>query len=195
MEIRSYRTVFDLERRIYRIDRVRLNPAGVPVRGVVYFLAIAALLALIAALPGIGLIVEAAPWYLWEIALPAGLAALLVLLRIDGRPFHLAALSMLGQALSPRMLTGAGRPAGARRWSPDPLLLLPDGSEAHIRRLSYTGPGAVLIAVAHERRELRCGPLARLAGRPQLLLAELSGRRMAKARLIELADGARVRLR
>ena len=38
MEIRSYRRVFDLERRIYRIDRLRLNPGGVPVRGVVYFL-------------------------------------------------------------------------------------------------------------------------------------------------------------
>ena len=40
MEIRSYRRVFDLERRIYRVDRLRLNPGGVPVRGVVYFLVI-----------------------------------------------------------------------------------------------------------------------------------------------------------
>ncbi|MFZ2052516.1 MAG: hypothetical protein WAU69_16460 [Solirubrobacteraceae bacterium] len=195
MEIRSYRTVFDLERRIYRIDRVRLNPAGVPVRGVVYFLALAALLALIATLPGIGLILATAPWYLREIALPAGLAALLVVLRIDGRPFHLAALSILGQALSPRTVTGCGRPVGATCWSPDDLLLLPDGSDARVRRLSYAGPGAVLITVAHERRELRCGALARLAGRPQLLLCQLPGRCMAKARLIELADGARVQLR
>ncbi len=34
MEIRSYRRVFDLERRIYQVDRLRLNPSGVPVRGV-----------------------------------------------------------------------------------------------------------------------------------------------------------------
>jgi hypothetical protein len=40
IEIRSYRRVFDLERRIYSVDRLRLNPGGVPVRGVVYFLAI-----------------------------------------------------------------------------------------------------------------------------------------------------------
>ena len=33
MEVRSYRRVFDLERRIYRVDRLRLNPGGVPVRG------------------------------------------------------------------------------------------------------------------------------------------------------------------
>ena len=37
IEIRSYRRVFDLERRIYSIDRVRLNPGGVPVRGVDVF--------------------------------------------------------------------------------------------------------------------------------------------------------------
>jgi hypothetical protein len=33
MEIRSFRRVFDLERRIYRVDRLRLNPGGIPVRG------------------------------------------------------------------------------------------------------------------------------------------------------------------
>ena len=45
-EIRSFRRVFDLERRIYSIDRLRLNPAGVPVRGVVYLLiALAAMIA------------------------------------------------------------------------------------------------------------------------------------------------------
>ena len=37
MEIRSYRRVFDLERRVYSVDRLRLNPSGVPVRGIVYF--------------------------------------------------------------------------------------------------------------------------------------------------------------
>lgn len=195
MEIRSYRTVFDLERRIYRIDRIRLNPAGVPVRGVVYALATAALAALVAALPGIGLIAAALPWYLREIALPAGLAALLVVLRIDGRPFHRAALSMLSHALAARTVSGHGRPLGAARWSPDRLLLLPDGSDARIRRLSYRGPGAVLIAVAHERRELRGGLPARLARRPQLLLRQLPDRRMQRARVIELADGARMRLR
>ncbi len=43
IEIRSYRRVFDLERRIYSVDQLRLNPGGVPVRGVLYFLALLAL--------------------------------------------------------------------------------------------------------------------------------------------------------
>ena len=42
MEIHSYRRVFDLERRVYSVDRLRLNPSGVPVRGIVYFLAVVA---------------------------------------------------------------------------------------------------------------------------------------------------------
>ena len=44
IEIRSYRRVFDLERRVYSVDRLRLNPGGVPVRGIVYLLAILAVL-------------------------------------------------------------------------------------------------------------------------------------------------------
>ena len=46
IEIRSYRAVFDLERRLYRVDGLRLNPSGVPVRGIV---ALAALLATVLA--------------------------------------------------------------------------------------------------------------------------------------------------
>ncbi len=36
MEVRSYRNVFALERRVYSIDRLRLNPGGVPVLSLVY---------------------------------------------------------------------------------------------------------------------------------------------------------------
>jgi hypothetical protein len=195
MEIRSYRAVFDLERRIYRVDRLRLNPTGVPVRGVVYFLAAAALCAMISAAPGVDLIVDAIPWYMREIALPGGLAALMAMLRIDGRPFHIAALSMLAHAAAPREVLGCGLPAPARIWRPEPLLLLPDGSDARMRRAAYVGPGAVLVAVAHERRELAGGALAQIAGRPQLLLRSLPGRRLVRPQLIELAPGARLHVR
>ena len=55
MVIRSYRRVFEVDRRIYRVDRWALPvPGGVPLRAVGYFAA--ALLAVIAAgeLPGTG---------------------------------------------------------------------------------------------------------------------------------------------
>lgn len=195
MEIRSYRAVFDLERRIYRVDRLRLNPSGVPVRGVVYFLAIAIAIALISALPGIDLLAGLAPWYVREMAIPAGLAALLAVLRIDGRPSHIAALSLLTYALQPREMLGHGAPLACTRWQPDRLLSMPDGSDAHMRKVSYRGPGAVLVTVAHERCEVRDGLLWRLAGRPQLVLRELPGRRLTRPRVIEMAPGTRLRIR
>jgi hypothetical protein len=143
-EIRSYRSVFELERRIYRIDRIRLNPGGIPVRGVIYCLAILLSLALAARLPVVGDAVRALPWYARELALPALSAGLLTLISVEGRAFHLAAAALLRYALGPRHLSGL-RPcaAPAGRWFPDDLLLLPDGSDARLRRLRYTGPGAV----------------------------------------------------
>jgi hypothetical protein len=195
MEIRSYRAVFDLERRIYRIDRLRLNPGGVPVRGVVYFFAVAIAATLISALPAIGVLAGLVPWYIREIAMPAGLAAVLAVLRIDGRPSHIAALSMLTHAVQARQLLGHGAPLPLAQWQPEALLSMPDGSDAHMRKLDYRGPGAVLVTVAHERCETGDGVLWRLAGRPQLLLRELPGHRLARPRLLEMAPGTRLRVR
>ena len=76
MEVRSYRRVFDLERRIYRVDRLRLNPSGVPLRGIVYFLALGVATSLTARLPGAGAIVGALPWYVRDLALPGVLPVL-----------------------------------------------------------------------------------------------------------------------
>lgn len=170
-EIRSFRTVFELERRIYRIDRLRLNPTGVPVRGVVYFLALVACCLLAGRLPLIGAVARTAPWYLRELAVPAGLAALFTLIAIEGRPFHLAALALARYSLAPHELSGLRpRRAADRRLLPDELLLLTDGSDARPRRLRYTGPGAVRI---HRRPPAR-GRVVELARGARL---EVSSRR------------------
>jgi hypothetical protein len=194
-EIRSYRSVFDLERRIYRIDRLRLNPGGIPVRGVLYCVAILAGIALTGQAPLVGGAVGAIPWYLRDLALPVGGAALLAMIRVDGRPFHLAAEALARYALGARHLAGMRPCAGpGRRWRLGEVLSLPDGSEARLRRLRYTGPGAVLVVVAHERAEWRAGALGRVLGHPQLTLRELPGRRApARGQVIVLTHGARLR--
>jgi hypothetical protein len=87
IEIRSYRAVFDLERRIYRVDRLRLNPGGIPVRGVVYFLAILLTTLIAGRLPLVGEPIRALPWYLRDLALPIASATLLSVIRIEGRRF------------------------------------------------------------------------------------------------------------
>jgi hypothetical protein len=198
MEIHSYRAVFDLERRIYRVDRLRLNPGGVPVRGVVYALALIAVALVCGSVPPLRLAARALPWYLTDLALPIGAATLLTVIAIDGRPAHLAAQALLRHRLCARRLVGlrpvragSGGAPGAR-WSPREILILPDGSDAHMRRLRYRGPGAVVVRVAHERIELGSHPLARR----RLELRELTGAPAPhRGRVIALAEGATLRAR
>jgi hypothetical protein len=208
MEIRSYRAVFDLERRIYRVDRLRLNPGGIPLRGVVYCFALLAGLALLGALPLVGAAVRALPWYLRDLVLPAGGAALLTVIRIEGRPFHLAAAALLRHALGPRALAGSCALGGARSrarlqrvWHPESLLILPDGSDARLRGLRFTGPGAVLVRVAHARSARRPGLLGRLGGalslrgRPHVTVRELPGcQRPSGGQVLVLERGAELRV-
>jgi hypothetical protein len=189
MEIRSYRRVFDLERRIYRVDRVRLNPGGVPVRGVVYFLAILAGALIAGRLPLLGSAARLLPWYLGDLALPAASAAILTMIRVEGRPFHMAARAVLRYRTEPRRLAGARRCSGlGERWCPEEIVLLPDGSDSRMRRMRYTGPGAVLVSVEHE-------PLPAGARNPLTLRGLPGGGMLERAQVIALAPGARLMTR
>ncbi|MFI4984872.1 MAG: hypothetical protein ACHP93_00815 [Solirubrobacterales bacterium] len=202
IEIRSYRRVFDLERRIYRVDRLRLNPGGIPVRGLVYFLAIAATTAILSRLPLVAVLANALPWYLRDLALPGASAALLTVIRVEGRPFHLAAHALARYRSGPRHLTGARlrcasacvRPGG--RWRPEEILILPDGSDCRMRRVRYTGPGAVLVGVAHERIPSRFRVLGIIGRRADLTVRQLPGvRAPARGQVIVLERAARLEVR
>lgn len=153
-EIRSFRSVFELERRIYSIDSLRLNPGGIPVRAVVYFACAALAAAGATALPVLGLLPALLPWYVRELALPVAMAALMTAARVDGRPIHLAASSLVRLAAGPARTVGLGRRSTiGERWRPEPIVVIPDGSDAELRRLRYMGPGSVLVGVEHELRE------------------------------------------
>jgi hypothetical protein len=154
LEIRSYRRVFDLERRIYRVDRLRLNPGGIPVRGIVYFLALVSLALAVGRIPSCAALVAWTPWYVRDLIVPAVAASLLTALRIGGRPFHLAAHALTRFLLTPRKHVSL-RPRGAMgergsHWFPPALLMLPDGSDCGLRAFRYAGPGALRVSVAHE---------------------------------------------
>lgn len=97
-EIRSYRRVFALERRLYRIDSIPLNPNGVPLRGIAYFAALLAMALVMSRLTLVGAAVRLLPWYVRELAGPALGAFVLTAVRIEGRPFHLAALGLFRYA-------------------------------------------------------------------------------------------------
>lgn len=194
IQIESYRAVFDLERRIYRIDRFKLNPTGVPVRGVVYFLAVLACLLAAARLPVLGAAVTLVPWYLRYVALPGGVAAIAAVVRLEGRPFHLSARALARHALEGRDCVGLTRCTSIeRRWRMDELVLLVDGSDSRLRRMRYVGPGTVTANVTHERVSWSHGLLGRCLRRPDATLAHVAGgvAPIAGQRLT-LDDGARL---
>ncbi len=201
IEIRSYRRVFDLERRIYSVDRLRLNPGGVPVRGVVYFLAILAVVALAGALPLLGTLAGGLHWYLRDVAIPGAGATVLGVVRLEGRTFHQAAQALLRYGIGPRRLVGARRCAGlGGRWFPHELLLFPDGSDGRMRELRYTGPGAVLVTIEHERggRAIEHGTsgVARPGRRVALTVRQRAdARSLERGEVIALGRDARLRVR
>jgi hypothetical protein len=192
LEIRSFRSVFALERRIYRLDTLRLNPGGIPLRGIAYA-AVLVLAALVAgALPPTAWLDPVVPWYVRDVGLPVASATIFTAVRVEGRPFHLAALAIGRLVLSSRRTGGlAALPRRHARWRPPVVLLLPDGSDSRFRALRFRGPGAVLVALPHVRREWRRG------GRADLTLHPLSGPPgpPGRASVLELAAGAVLEIR
>jgi hypothetical protein len=73
--------------------------------------------------------------------------------------------------------------------------MLPDGSEGRMRRLRYTGPGAVLVAVAHHR-QMRGGALE-LLGRRQCVVVRqrLGAKPPRRGQVIVLERAAQLRVR
>src|SRR4051794_7388849 len=111
LQIRSYRVVFDLERRIHRIDRFRVPlPYGLPLRSIGY--AVAALLIVVAAerLPVLGDAVSALPAPVRLVLVPLATSFALTRIRLDGRSAHAALACWIRYVSLPRELVGfAGR--------------------------------------------------------------------------------------
>jgi len=188
-EIRSFRSVFSLERRIYRLDTLRLHPAGVPLRGIGYAAVFVAAALVAGSVPPTSWLDGLAPWYLRDIGIPLAVAVPLGSLRIDGRPFHHAMRAVIAYALSPHRLRGLAdtRPR-AGRWRPPAIVCVPDGSDGRFRALRYRGPGAVLVRRPHLRAE--CATRRRV----MITLHPLDGQR-SRATVLELGPGAVVEVR
>src|SRR5215213_3700461 len=108
--IRSYRRVFEVDRRIYRVDRWALPvPGGVPLRAVAYFTA--ALLAIVEAgeLPGTSELVGALSAPIRFVVLPLAVAVLGTQAAPDGRAAHRFASDWLRFRLRARRRSEIGR--------------------------------------------------------------------------------------
>src|SRR3954447_1112713 len=146
--IRSFRLVFDRGyRRLFKIDRYRLPFAyGVPMLGIVYTALVALGLMLAGKLPIAGPALDALPPPVHWVALPVGLAMVMLHWRPDCLKPHIALWAWLEATLTVRELTC---------WQPaerdgDVLELgeitcAPDGREGRYRPGRVNGPAEVLL--------------------------------------------------
>jgi len=137
MEVRGYGQVFELERRIYSIDSLRLNPGGIPVRSIGYFVIAAFALAAATRLPFLGPLAARLPWYLRLIFAPLGCSLALGTTRVEGRSPHHTAYAIVRYYAQPRCLAGLRRCSRAGGiWQPGALVVLTGGA-----------PGGAIAAV------------------------------------------------
>jgi len=185
--VRSFRVVFDLERRIHKVDRWRLPvPYGVPVRGIAYFALCLAAIVAFGALPilggGVGLL--SAP--LRFVIVPVGAACAVAWVRIDGRPGHAAIGSWARFKLAPQRLA-AFRPVPAvgQVERIGDLTFVPDERFARYRAAVIEGPSVVL---------LRYPPRGWVAGREKATLhvRQLPGPPLFAGKQVRLKPGQRM---
>jgi hypothetical protein len=125
LHIRSFRVVFDLERRIHRIDRFRVPlPYGLPLRSLGY--AVAALVAILVAsrLPVLGAVLKLLPTPARLVLAPVGLSYALTQLRLDGRSAHAAAGAWARYTLAPKLLVAFRRAPGHGQVAFSPVTLV-----------------------------------------------------------------------
>lgn len=186
--VRSFRSVFDFERRLYRIDRIRLNPGGIPVRGLLWAPVMLVAVLLWRRVPVAGVPLHVLPWVISYVALPIGLTYLVTVAKVEGRWLHKSALSLARSAREPKRLQRfqPAEPVSGRD-EPGQVVFLADGSA--LRRLRFTGPGRVAIRVPHRRTVWKDGIGQRLAHRPRITITPGLGRASEGGRVLELRDG------
>jgi TcpE family len=159
--IRSYRRVFEVDRRIYRVDRWALPvPGGVPLRGVAYFVAALGLVLVAGRLPGLGELLAAVSAPLRYVVGPMAVAVLATQATPDGRAAHRFARSWLGvrwrarRRSDGRRVPREGEPVA---WS-GRLAVRWDANAARLIRGVARGPARVTFArpvrLSHRGRRL-----------------------------------------
>jgi hypothetical protein len=187
LTIRSFRVVFDLERRLHKIDRWRIPvPYGVPLRGIAYGVCALLAIAIASRLPLAGVPLRAIPPPLRLVVLPAGVAYLITRLRVDGRPAHRAVAAMARSLAEPRRVSGfRATEADGTETSLGEVALVPDERSASYRRARIEGPGMVLLRFP-----------ARTRARGKTLTVEQTSRRpMVRGTQVTLRPGQRLELR
>jgi len=140
IQLRGYRKVFRFERRLFRLHNWRIPyPHGVPLRGVGYFVALEFSALLAARLPLLSAFVSLPGPEFAFLIFPLGGTALLMRVRIDGRPPHHVLASLIRYYVRPRHLAGLAPCPGIG----DEVLPLDEVTIAFDGRESFVVPGRI----------------------------------------------------
>lgn len=178
VEVRSFRAVFDLERRIHQIDRWRIPlPYGLPLRSLGYSIAALLLILVVSSVPVVGRVVGALPAPVRLVLVPAGVAYLLTRVSVDGRSAHVAGLRWARSALRGRRFAGFRRCRSTGVVCLGDVTLACDESSSVLRRVRVDGPADVVLRYPVRTRQ-RAGTVF-----------------VAQTSTVPLFNGRRVRLR
>jgi len=147
--LRSYRRVFRVERRLYRIEDWRLPlPGGVPLRALVYFFAAELCVLILAQLPGTGLVLSLLPveWRYGVVPIACAMAGWWA--SPDGRAAHRFALTWLRTQLRRRRRRAgrAVRAEGERLGLAERLAIRPGVPGRARVRARVRGPAEIVLA-------------------------------------------------
>jgi hypothetical protein len=185
--VRSFRLVFELERRLFKLERWRLPfPYGLPLKGIVYAIGALCALLLLGSVPIAGDALSLLPAPVRFLILPAGIAYVLAQFQLDGRSAHVSAAAWARQRLGPRRLTGtrsAPFPGEVHKF--DPITFVPDERSVRYRRASIAGPARMLLRY----------PVSARQNGSTLVLEQTSERPMWQGKRITLRDDQRLLLR
>lgn len=177
--LRSYRRVFRIERRLYRVEDWRLPlPGGVPLRALAYFCVAEVCVLVLAALPGTGHLLSLLPVE-WRYGIvPIGCAMAGWWASPDGRPAHRFAATWLRTQLRRRRCRAgrAVRPEGERLELAYDLPVRSSAPGARLVRARLRGPAQLVLSdpmAVRSRRGLRG---RRLELRPPAARGEIIGR-------------------
>jgi hypothetical protein len=188
LEIRSFRVVFQLERRLHRIQHWKLPlPYGLPLRGLAYGAFVLAVILLLGRLPIVGTAVDVLPPPVRFLLAPVGAGFFLARARVDGRPTHRFLLAWGRHSVSARWLSAfraIPAPGTCVRFV-EPIVFVPDSSAPAYRPARLVGPARVL---------LRYPARATQRGR-HLLISQGPGGPMRRGKELAFAGRQEVRFR
>jgi len=148
LEIRSFRVVFQLERRLHRIQHWKLPlPYGLPLRGLAYGAFVLTAILLLGRLPVVGAVVGLMPPPVRFLLAPVGAGFFLSRARVDGRPAHRFLLAWGRDRVGSRWVSAfraIPAPGTCVRFR-EPIVFVPDSSGPEYRPARLVGPARVLL--------------------------------------------------